>query len=260
MLVIESAREGAEHLAQMFSECEKPLFFTGAGISTESGIPDFRGPSGFWKTNTPIQFQDFLASEQVRLQSWQRHFAVRETMLQAQPNSGHLAIARMMEIYPEASLITQNVDNLHQDAGSESRRVVELHGNATYAKCLSCHVRHETESIRQQIEEIGSAPLCSKCGGIVKTATISFGQSMPQAEVLRSMALAKSCDLFLSMGSSLLVQPASEMPVIASENGSRLAIINLEQTPADAMADVAIRAPLGELLTSLLQKLDNQKK
>ena len=246
--IITDPATGAQAIAGSMKNCRKPLFFTGAGISTESGIPDFRGPKGIWKTNKPIMFQDFVASAQVRLDAWKRHFATRGTLVDAEPNTGHRVIAGMMQKWDTSYLITQNVDGLHQRAGSPSERVVELHGNATYAKCLDCEVRYESDTIRERLEAEDKALNCLECGGIIKTATISFGQPMPQREVALTMALAMNCDVFLCMGSSLEVFPAADVPYKAAESGARLIIVNNQPTGADSVADLVVRAPLGDVL------------
>lgn len=257
-MIVTQTPEGIELLTALMLQSQRPLLFSGAGISTESGIPDFRGPSGFWKTNKPILFQDFIGSAEVRLQAWKGHFAARQMMTDAEPNAGHIAVAALMRRWPESWLITQNVDNLHQNAGCEEHRVIEIHGNATYALCLSCDKRYETEQVRQMLEKEEKAPQCTECGGIIKTATISFGQPMPEKKTLHSFALSSNCDLFLCLGSSLVVEPAASMPATALSHGAKLAIVNLEPTPLDELADLVIQAPLGEVLRGLVLAIEQK--
>jgi NAD-dependent deacetylase len=177
----------ADHLKQLIDSSERIVFFTGAGISTESGIPDFRSPgTGLWTKMKPIQFQDFVASDAVRQESWRRRFSGERVLERARPNAGHRAIARLAEVGKVIAVITQNVDNLHQDSGVPVDKVIELHGNAHHATCLSCGWRYELAELETQFREHGRVEPCARCGGIVKTATISFGQSMPEREMARA--------------------------------------------------------------------------
>ena len=237
-----------QRLADLLAGCKQPLFLVGAGLSTESGIPDFRGPQGFWKTNEPIQFSDFLRSPARRVESFQRHLALLDLLASCEPNDGHRALARLMARWPECYLVTQNVDGLQQQAGCPQERIIEIHGNATYAHCLSCERRMEFDAVRECLESSGQAPDCPGCGGLVKTATISFGQPMPERELRQAMALAASCDLFVCLGSSLQVYPVADLPVMAKQTGAGLAIVNREPTPLDGHADVVVAGSLGEVL------------
>ena len=217
-------------LNDLLSRSESPIFFTGAGISTNSGIPDFRGPKGIWKTSQPIYFQDFIASEEKRLESWERKFSSDGTFASASPNIGHLKISEIMQKKQKAHLITQNVDNLHQDSGVDNSRITELHGNATYAKCLECHLRYELDVLRDNFLKNKIPPICDICGGFIKTATISFGQPMPEEEMRIAQEKTLTCDLFISIGTSLLVFPAAGFPQLAKEVGAKLVIINNQRT------------------------------
>ena len=239
-----------ERLRALIDGARRVAPFTGAGISTESGIPDFRSPgTGVWNHVKPIEFQDFVASEAVRRESWRRRFAKDGASFDAaKPNRGHLAVARLVAAGKADGVITQNVDNLHQDAGVPDAQVVELHGNTRYAKCLDCERRFELADLRRQFEAQGSVPPCAGCGGIVKTATISFGQPMPAAAMARAQALADACDLFLVIGSSLVVHPAAGFPEYAKRRGARLAIVNREPTPLDGMADLVLHREIGPTL------------
>lgn len=224
--------------------------FTGAGISTESGIPDFRGPSGLWTKIKPIEFQDFIASDAARIESWTRKFEMDETFQAACPNKGHRAIAQLVAAGRITHVITQNVDNLHQESGVPDAQIIELHGNATYAKCLDCAQRYELADIRARFEntQCSIAPICDDCGGNIKAATISFGQSMPEGEMHRAETATIACDLFLALGTSLQVYPAAGFPLLAKRNGARLVIINREPTPLDGDADIVMHAELGHIL------------
>lgn len=227
------------------------MVFTGAGISTESGIPDFRSPGGVWTRMQPIYFQDFIASEETRREAWRRRFDNRDGWTGAQPNSGHYAVAKLVASGKVAAVITQNVDNLHQHSGVPEEKIIELHGNATYATCLSCHVRIELAQLEQEFHTSGSIAPCRFCGGIIKSATISFGQQMPQRPMLRAQEETQRCDLFIVMGSSLSVFPAAEFPALAKRNGAALVIVNRDATPLDDIADVTINAGIGETMAQV---------
>jgi NAD-dependent deacetylase len=240
----------ASTLAAMLAEAENTVVFTGAGISTESGIPDFRSPGGVWSRMKPILFQDFLREEAVRREAWNRIFSGAMGWTGASPNAGHYAVARLVTCGKAAAVITQNVDNLHQDSGVPVSKVIELHGNATYATCLACGLRHELETLKQSFLGRGEIPACRECGGLVKTATISFGQSMPEAQMARAEAATRACDLFIVLGSSLVVYPAASFPLLAKRRGARLVIINREPTEQDPYADLVINESIGAVLSS----------
>ncbi|MCP5432052.1 MAG: NAD-dependent deacetylase [Alphaproteobacteria bacterium] len=242
--------EDAAALAALLETAEAVTVFTGAGISTESGIPDFRSPGGLWTKMKPIYFEDFLRSEEVRREAWRRKFESEGRLWDAKPNRGHYAIAKLVAQGRARSVITQNVDDLHRASGVPAERIVELHGNATYAKCLSCGERHEHESFRAAFLERGAIPSCRSCGGIVKTATISFGQAMPEAEMARAQEAALACDLFLCVGTSLTVYPAAAFPAVAKRNGARLVILNRDPTDQDDIADLVIHAGAGDVLAA----------
>lgn len=237
-----------ETLATLIAEAGRIAIFTGAGISTESGIPDFRSPGGIWSRIKPITIQDFVASEAMRREAWNRVFSGVMKWTGAQPNAGHYAIARLVALGKSRAVITQNVDNLHQHSGVPADRVIELHGNATYAKCLDCGERHELEILKQSFLGAGEIPTCRRCHGLVKTATISFGQAMPVEEMARAREEALACDLFLVLGSSLTVYPAAGFPVMAQRNGAKLVILNREPTDQDDRADLVIHEAIGSVL------------
>jgi NAD-dependent deacetylase len=227
--------------------------FTGAGISTECGIPDFRSPGGLWTKNSPIPFDEFLASQEARNESWRRRFAMQDQFGDAQPGRGHRALASLYRAGKVPAVVTQNIDNLHQASGISPEHVVELHGNTTFALCLDCSERYELPWVRARMEAgNGCAPDCPSCGGFIKTATVSFGQAMPDAAMRRAQDLAQSCDLFLAIGSSLVVWPAAGFPLIAKRNGARLAIINREPTEFDNIADLVVRQDIGTVLETFI--------
>lgn len=224
------------------------VIFTGAGISTESGIPDFRGPGGIWTTNQPIMFEDFVSSSEIRKEAWRRKINLERTFKEATPNRGHRAVARLVHDGKASGVITQNIDNLHQVSGVPAERVVELHGNGTYATCLDCGQRYELAPILASFEEDESLPICRACEGIVKTATISFGQPMPIQAMRRAEELTLACDLFLAIGSSLVVYPAAGFPAMAKHNGAALVVLNREPTGLDSIADLVLNEEIGETL------------
>jgi NAD-dependent deacetylase len=225
--------------------------FTGAGISTECGVPDFRSPGSPWLKHPPMPYDEFMASAEARREAWRRKFIMDDMYRGAQPGPAHLALAALVQQGRMPGLITQNIDGLHQASGIPAERIAELHGNGTYATCLDCGERHELAPVRAAFEVSGEAPACEHCGGIVKSATISFGQAMPGEAMMRARDLTLSCDLFLAIGSSLVVQPAASFPVIAKRNGARLVIVNREPTPLDPIADLVISAEIGATIGPL---------
>ncbi len=241
--------EEIEQLKSLIGGAKRIVAFTGAGISTESGIPDFRSPGGIWTKYQPIMFDDFMSSEEMRREAWRRKFATDETMLKAEPNAGHRALAKLLEQGRMSAIITQNIDGLHQASGVPASKIIELHGNTTYASCLDCGYRHELDPIRKAFLGKGELPLCEKCDGIVKTATISFGQAMPEIQMARAQDETIGCDLFLVLGSSLVVYPAAGFPRIAKRKGAKLAILNRDATDQDDDADLVIHAEIGPTLS-----------
>jgi NAD-dependent deacetylase len=238
-----------DDLERMIAEAECMVAFTGAGISTESGIPDYRSPGGIWTKFRPIDFGDFIASAEARRETWRRKFASHETLQKATPNAGHRALARLVEKGKMAAVVTQNIDGLHQASGVPDAKVIELHGNATYAACLDCRKRYELDWVREIFAVDERLPICTACGGIIKTATISFGQSMPEAEMERAREVTMAADLFIVLGSSLVVYPAAGFPIMAKRNGSRLVIVNREPTDQDELADLVINAEIGATMS-----------
>lgn len=239
-------------LARLIADARRVVVFTGAGISTESGIPDFRSPGGVWSKMTPIYFQEFVSSPEKRREAWTRVFTGRAGWTGRRPNAGHYAVARLVDQGKVAAVITQNVDNLHQDSGVPTEKVIELHGNASYAKCLECAERHELEELKDSFLKAGEIPYCRVCGGLVKTATISFGQAMPDGPMQRAEEETLACDLFLVLGSSLVVFPAAGFPLMAKRNGARLAIVNREPTEMDPYADLVLHDEIGPALSTIV--------
>lgn len=241
-----------KRLAQLVKASSRTVIFTGAGMSTESGIPDFRSPGGVWTKMKPIMFDDFVRSREVRRTAWERTFSGVAGWTGAKPNAGHMAVAKLILDGKAECVITQNVDNLHQESGVPGNRVIELHGNASYAKCLDCGLRHELADLRGPFESHGEIPMCRACGGIVKTATISFGQAMPALELRRAEEVSIESDLFLVLGSSLVVYPAAALPLLAKRAGALLAIVNREETDQDEFADLVIHEGIGEVMSAVV--------
>jgi NAD-dependent deacetylase len=239
-------------LRDLIEDAQRIVPFTGAGISTECGIPDFRSPGGLWTKNQPIPFDAFLASQEMRDEAWRRRFAMEENFAQARPGRGHRALASLYRAGKVPGLITQNIDNLHQASGIAADDIVELHGNTTYALCLDCAKRYELAWVREKFQASGErAPDCA-CGGPIKTATVSFGQAMPALAMERAEDLARNCDLFVSIGSSLVVWPAAGFPLTAKRNGAALVIINREPTEFDELADLVVRNDIGDALAPFI--------
>ena len=237
-------------LARLIADARRLVVFTGAGISTESGIPDFRSPGGVWSRMKPIYFQDFVSDPARRREAWERAFSGRAGWVGREPNAGHEAVARLVAQGKASHVITQNVDNLHQASGIPADQVIELHGNASYATCLDCAERHELEELKAGFLTAGEIPCCRSCGGLVKTATISFGQAMPAEPMARAEAATLACDAFLVLGSSLVVYPASGFPLMAKQHGARLIIVNREPTDLDAYADLVLNDEIGPAMTA----------
>ena len=250
-------KQQLEQIAQWITTSKRVVVFSGAGLSTESGIPDFRSPGGVWDRYNPedFNFQNFLASETSREKYWQMATEMYEPMKKAQPNLAHLTIAEMEKLGKLDCIITQNIDGLHFKAGNSEEKVIQLHGTAIYVSCLSCKKRYDRDEIQERIREGTKAPYCDDCGGPLKPATISFGQSMPERETEEAYHRSSLSDLFIVIGSSLVVQPAASMPLVAKRNGAKLVIINRDPTPYDNMADIVIHGQAGPIMASVLEKL-----
>jgi len=240
-------------IGQLLAESGRAIAFTGAGISTESGIADFRSPGGVWSRYQPVLFRDFLASEDARRQYWKMKKEGYTEFKKAKPNAGHRALARLESAGMLAAVITQNIDGLHQEAGS--RRVLELHGTNRYCLCLTCNARFSPDDIQQRLESGVEVPRCDHCKGLLKSATISFGQSLPADILTEAFDLSMSTDLVLALGSSLVVEPAASIPLQARNNGARLVIVNNAETALDGLADVVVHQSIGETLARVVKHL-----
>ncbi len=227
------------------------VFFTGAGISTESGVPDFRSPGGVWTKYQPVLFQDFLASESARVQHWQLKKATYELFKTVQPNPAHDAICDLEKRGQLLGLITQNIDGLHKLAGTSETKLVELHGTDRLVTCLECGKRYKPADVYENLPEDFTAPTCNDCGGFLKSANVSFGQSMPVEAMQRAQAWSEQAEIFIVVGSSLQVQPAASFPVIAKRSGALLAIVNRDPTPLDDLADFVHNGAIGEFFQRL---------
>ncbi|HKQ80496.1 MAG TPA: Sir2 family NAD-dependent protein deacetylase [Blastocatellia bacterium] len=239
-----------EEAAKLITASRRVVGFTGAGISTESGIPDFRSPNGVWATNRIIEYQEFVSSRPGRVEYWRQKVAMWPEMRDAQPNAGHLAFAELERRGQLRAMITQNIDGLHQRAGVKD--VIELHGTTVDAVCLTCGDRISMDEAVRRVEEGDSAPECDHCGGLLKPATVSFGQSMPEREMGLAVRACHDCDVFLAVGSSLVVYPAAALPELAKQNGATLVIVNRTPTPMDGIADLVINDEIGKTLPQLI--------
>jgi NAD-dependent deacetylase len=242
-------------IAEKIKQGGKNIIFTGAGISTESGIPDYRSQGGIWDKFRPVYFDEFMSSREARAEYWRRWQELYLGIQQARPNAGHTAIARLDQMGLLEALITQNVDGLHQEAGLADEKIIELHGNTRRIRCMSCRNITATEEIEARLNSGEPAPAC-ECGGYLKPDTISFGQAMPLDAVEKAAVLSQTCDFFLVVGSTLLVQPAAQMPVYATQNNAFLAIVNLSETPCDNMCDVRIRDKAGKVLQRIVKEVE----
>ncbi len=253
--------DGIDEVARLLRDARTVVVLTGAGISTESGIPDFRGPNGVWTKNPAAEkaanIEYYVNDPEVRARSWQSR--VGSEIWQAEPNAGHRALADLEHRVPLAALLTQNIDGLHHAAGSSATLIVELHGNVREAKCLGCDWRGPMSETLDRVRAGETDPRCAECGGILKSATVSFGESLDAADLERAIEAARACDLFLAVGTSLGVYPANSLPTMALRHGARFVVMNAEPTPFDSHADVVVRSPLGEALPALVALLGNTR-
>jgi len=243
-------------VAEMIAASKKLVIFTGAGISTESGIPDFRGPDGLWTKVDPNDFtiDRFLNSGETRTKVW-RYLVEGELMINARPNQAHLAIAELEKMNKLSSVITQNIDNLRQKAGNNPKKVHELHGNMEWLVCLDCGERYDLELMRQKHPSPDHFPVCEKCKGILKPGVVFFGEMLPHDTLRMAEHESEKCDLFMVIGSSLVVYPAAYMPIYAKQSGAKVVIINMGQTGQDEIADVFINAPAGDTMARIIARL-----
>ena len=245
-------KPGISQIAEKILQDGNNVIFTGAGISTESGIPDYRSQGGIWDKFKPVYFDEFMSQEDARIEYWQRWLELYQGLHQATPNTGHQAIAELYQMELIQAVVTQNIDGLHQASGIPESSVIELHGNTLRIRCMSCSKISSTESAHNRLSSGDLAPTCD-CGGYLKPDTISFGQSMPMDKVNQAIALSQNSDLFIVVGSTLLVQPAAHMPLYAKQNNAILAIINLSETPCDDMCDFLFTEKAGIVLDRILE-------
>ena len=249
--VITDAHEAALALKGEIAAAHRAVVLTGAGVSTDSGIPDFRSPGGIWSRMAPIEYGEFCADEDARLEDWRRRFEMAKMFGAAEPNAAHRSIARLCREGPVDLVVTQNIDGLHSRAGTPPDKLIEIHGTAAHAHCLSCRTRHEIDEARRQIDATGVAPRCRMCGGFVKAAIVSFGEPMPEDEMLRAQEAVEDCDLLIAAGSSLVVYPVATLPLLAHEVGARLVIASRAPTAQDELADLVVRSPLSATFENL---------
>ena len=241
-------------IAEKIKTSKKLVVFTGAGISTESGIPDYRSQGGIWDKFRPLYFDEFMSSREARIRYWEQRMDMEKNLCTAKPNKGHMSIAALHQLGYLNALITQNIDGLHEASGIPREKIIELHGNTRRVRCMSCKRLISWEETEAMLKSGDKAPECS-CGGYLKPDTISFGQAMPVEETKRAARLSSESDMFMVIGSTLLVQPASLMPEYARTSGAFLVIINLSETPCDRNCDVLIRKKAGDVLKEILKKV-----
>ncbi len=246
-----------DELAGVLAGARRVVVFTGAGFSTESGVPDFRSPGGVWDVFDPNQLNlpNFLRDEDVRREYWRMHRMMWETIREAKPNAGHEAVAELHRLGRLDSVVTQNTDGLHQIAGVPAEQVFELHGTMQWVDCLGCGRRYPRAAVHEMMLAGTDVPRCEACGGLLKPATVAFGQSLPERELHESAARSETCDVFLAAGSSLLVYPAAQLPLLAKQRGATLVILNLTETPHDRYADIIIREKTGATLSRVMARL-----
>ena len=242
-------------IIELIKTSKKTIVLTGAGISTESGLPDFRSKDGFWTKNKPIQFQDYLGDEGKQRLSWSRNIELHKILKEISPNIGHAFVEKVINFSKENFLITQNIDGLHQRSGIQEDKIIEIHGNAIEAKCLNCEKKAKIIHFHEAIKTNNPLPKCLNCNGVVKVATISFGQPMNESDMLKATKISSECELMIVMGSSLSVMPAGQIPNLAIQSGAKLVILNREETIYDAMADIVINDELKNICEKLIDKI-----
>jgi len=243
-----------EAVATMVVQAKKIVIFTGAGFSTESGVPDFRSPGGVWDTFDPseLNYQNFMGREDIREEYWRMHRMFWETISTSEPNIGHFAVTELHTMGKLDCVVTQNTDGFHQKAGVPDEKVFELHGTMQWVDCIDCGQRYPRGLAHEKMLAGTLVPRCDKCNGVLKPATVAFGQSMPLREMQESEARSSTCDLLIGAGSSMVVYPAASMPVIAKRNGAKLVLINLTATPHDSMSDIVINEKTGETMSAIM--------
>jgi len=242
-------------IIRLVKASERTVILTGAGISTESGLPDFRSDNGFWTKNKPIQFNEFLLSEEKQRLSWERNIELHSLLKKIKPNTGHAFVEKIIRLKKNNFLITQNIDGLHQKSGISKNKIIEIHGSAIEAACLECKAKQNILDFHDAIKSKTSLPACSVCGGVVKVATISFGQPMNEIDMMHASKIVEKSDLMIVMGSSLKVLPAGKLPNLAMQSGSKLIILNREKTRYDSGADIVINDELQNICSKLIEEL-----
>jgi NAD-dependent deacetylase len=248
-------KEKIVQIANKIKQGGNNVVFTGAGISTESGIPDYRSQGGIWDKYRPVYYDEFMSSKEARIEYWRRWVELYKGIEEAQPNPAHMALTKLHEIGLLQAVVTQNVDGFHQESGLPDEKIIELHGNTRRIRCMSCRQITPVADVQKRLTTGDPAPEC-KCGGYLKPDTISFGQSMPVAKVEEAAALSQQSDFFMMIGSTLIVHPAANMPIYAKDNGAFLAIINLSETPCDEICDVLIREKAGVVLPEIVKAVE----
>ena len=242
-------------IIRLVKASDRTVILTGAGISTESGLPDFRSNNGFWTKNKPIQFKEFLLSEEKQRLSWERNIELHSLLKNIKPNIGHAFVEKIIRLQKNNFLITQNIDGLHQKSGISKNKIIEIHGSASEAACLECEAKQNILDFHDAIKSKIPLPKCSVCGGVVKVATISFGQPMNEIDMMHASKIVEESDLMIVMGSSLKVLPAGKLPNLAMQSGSKLIILNREKTRYDLCADIVINDELHKICSKLIEEL-----
>jgi NAD-dependent deacetylase len=242
--------------AELIREAERILVFSGAGVSTESGISDFRSPGGVWSKYDPsdFYFDKIISDERARAKYWQMSTELYQVMKEAVPNRAHLAIKTLEDAGKLIAIVTQNIDRLHHRAGNTADKIIEIHGTAFSVSCLSCGKTYDRDDIEARISSGVKVPYCDECSGILKPDTISFGQAMPQDKMAQALTHARECDLCIALGSSLVVYPAASVPAHAVEGGAKLMIINHDETPLDSLADVVVHESVSKALGEMVER------
>lgn len=244
-----------DRFVDIVSGCEQVVGFTGAGISTESGIPDYRGKGGIWNRFQPVYFEEFVRDPEKRKLYWQRKAETWPAIRAATPNAGHMFFVDLQSRGALAGVVTQNIDGLHEKSGLPAEKIVNLHGNTLETACLSCTYRASSEEIFETLDLEAGAPRCPQCGGLLKPDTISFGQQLDSARLERAFSLARRCDCMIVFGSTLVVYPAAGIPEMAARSGASLIIVTLSETPLDDAADLSVRRPIGEFVSEVRQAM-----
>ncbi len=240
-----------EQLKRIINDASNIVILTGAGISTESGVPDFRSPGGLWEKFRIVEYGEYIESEEARIEDWHRRFYMADQIGQVEPNIGHTKIAEWINTSKCSCLITQNVDGLHARGGAPNNKIIEIHGNATTASCITCGEHHSIETCRTLFEATAESPKCQSCDGLVKADIVMFGEKMPVKKTAEAFKIAESADLFIAIGTSLVVNPAAGLPLHAKHNEAKFAILNRDPTELDRFADCVVNAEIGKVMSRL---------